>query len=675
MCQRDSQWHDESQMVAMCILRDCIRSAATIVSTASTRISSDAGADASVRAGDSDIGDLFPRRSNVMLQRFVESRLTQDYGRGSSPPELRSLASVAPFECALVDYPDSDDDLEVDIATGLLLKAKKILSIGMKIPTDRSRAERYLINCLHRLSHASFSGQRDKFKENWRSEIEALELLISIHCENSQWSDARSMLVKKMAVKERFCSKDDSTLVVDVLLLARLLLESRDYVEAHLHARRALKAYRKISDVRGSAESIQLLVNICQSDNKEDEAEAYEALLAKLDPGQSMLMEVGVSGRSKQERNVTHEIVSGGTRDEGHDASGPEDLSNTTDLIPTPQTPVRFSGRQQRSLSSIISNAKVAADSSTKKANISRNRKPKLIPRGANEREPILELPPFQEENEEDNEHHQQKPKLIPRGANEREPTIELPPFPEDQIQQPKLAPHGGNERELIVERPPDLDEEKNMMWDRARLWPKRKKPTKTAKLRPAIPITIETILEDDTEKQGLKSQLERTPDDLRKSRSKSIDILVAQSPVTKAAASKPKLTHKTQSSISIRKARSSSILTLGGPAPSVPTKIVSKPSLSRFEIAARSTVYDDQVLRRNRAWLLALMSFTESDAIPLPASESTSDLLTGIPLDSYCPQRDQSCDASIASSEALPLALRMTHPAFRPEGAAETWI
>ncbi|KAF2496574.1 hypothetical protein BU16DRAFT_336429 [Lophium mytilinum] len=63
----------------------------------------------------------------------------------------------------------------------------------------------------------------------------------------------------------------------------------------------------------------------------------------------------------------------------------------------------------------------------------------KLVARGANEREPMFELPPLTRELELEEQRErareervkQLKKQLVPRGANERAPTLELPPCPD----------------------------------------------------------------------------------------------------------------------------------------------------------------------------------------------------------------------------------------------------
>ena len=683
--QRDSQWQDESQMVAMCILRDCVSSAITVVSTASTKLGSDHHPDAevSIRAVDSDLGDLLPRRSMVMLQRYVESRTAHEYGHGSSPPERRSLASVSPFESDSNDYPDSDYDLEAEITTTLVYKARKILLGGTKVHSERSRAERYLKNCLSRPTSTNSAGQSYKTAESRRIEIDALDLLTSIYCDNAQWSDARVLLTKKMALKERFCSRDDSSLAADVLLFARLLLADHEYVEAYLQARRALKAYRKINDAEGSSESLQVLVSICRSDNREDDADAFEAVLTELYPDDALSADIGVMSGTHEATKPDIGATPTGDQSNSGASSSPEHIpSITIDSPSTGQTPINLSHSRQHNLADVISNAKFAARLSTRKAGIIRNRKPKLIPREANERGPILKLPPSpvkeEEEKDEDGRQQQQKPKLIPRGANERAPIIEIPPFPEEKEQQPKLIPRGANEREPVLELPPFPGDEKHSPWDSTRLWPKRKRSITTAKRVPHLPIELVTSLNDAPEAHLAKTSAEQTPITPQEPHAKSVETLAGRSseesthiPVSQSVVQ----SYVRRSMTSMHSMRNSRTSAMKGSQAAPLSPKESKPTLSRLEAAARSTLYDDQWLRRNRAWLIALINYTESNATPQPSSESTSDLLSGFSFSSHFMDRDPSRPNSIASSEALTPSLRLVHPALRPGRSFEKWI
>ena len=683
--QRDSQWQDESQMVAMCILRECLRSADTVVSSASTGPDSDPGMEASIMAVDSEFEDFFVRRSNVMLQRFVESGTMHEYGRINSPPEMRSLASVPPFESGPVNYPDSDDDLEAEITTVLLYKARKILLTGAKVQSERNKAERYLNSCLSRISCPNAGGQ-GKDAENRRLEVQALDLLVSIYCDNAQWSDVPSLLIKKMAVKERFCSKDDNSLVADVLLLARALLANHEYVEAHLHARRALKTFRKLGDAEGFSKSLQLLVCICRSDNKEEEAETWEAVLTELYPSDSTPADNGLSGSSAQAlKSETRPVLSGENPNDSKGAGSGQPSSRVNGFSSTELLSLSYN--RQLNLVDAVSSARDATRLPTSKAGPAQKRKPKLLPRVRNGWGPMLRLPPspIREAHEDEESEQQQKPKLIPRGASEREPIIELPPCPEEDRQPPKLSPHGVNEREPVLELPPSPEKGKPVQWDSTRLWLKRKKVPVTTNLRPTLPVESEALPNDEGEARLqevhiVNANLEQTSTALRNQRTKSVDIFVARSlkqdedNLAGSALKSPTAEARLFASPPSRMGNPLAI-TKEDPAATPLQQARSKQAMSRLEAAARTTLYEDQWVRRNRPFLMAMMKFTESGIIPHRYSDSTSDLFSGKSLGSPYIRRGHSYIASTASSEALTPSLKMIHPALRPRRSIETWI
>ncbi|KAI9658419.1 MAG: hypothetical protein M1821_002552 [Bathelium mastoideum] len=708
---RDSQWEDESQMVAMCILRDCIHSAATVVSSASSRLSTESGVDPSIiAAASSDIDDYLPRRSLVMLQRYVDSRAPQESTREGSSADVRFITSAQAIHSELTDYPDSDDDLESDIITTLVHMARKILRGSGKERDERLKAERCLHSCLTRLSYSSATAQGDKAVTYQWLETEALDLLVSIYCDNSQWVDARSVLLKKMAVKERLCSADDSSLLADVLLLARVLLASQEYLEAHLHARRALKAYRRTSDAEGCSESLQVLIRICRASNKDDDAEAYEALLTELYPDngyQSNSNEAPKPGTPINAHHTNTNPIASSSDDKSGPTKGKASLSK--------RAPLDLSYDRQHNLSDVIASAKIAAKLASSDRRINRSRKPKPIPRGASEREPIIQLPPSPVEEQIPGK-QDEKPKFVPRGADERLPTIELPPFPAGE--RPRLVPRGADERASILELPPFPEKDKLLPWDTTRLWPRRKRSTKVAERKPYMPIEtkLTTIQEKDPH---LSNNVEEpTPAPLERTRTKIVDILTKRAsqsmiPIEMKRSSYHEV-HVERSSPAIRKSqtksadilnarapryvignadppehpslyierplppvpkpeRSSSSTALGKPGPS--SKVRFKPTLSRSDITSMLTILDDQWFRKNRSWLIEMLSYTETDALPRSASASTSDLLADASGSSHSIERKPSYETSIASSDTPTLSMSMLHPALRPEHFSEMWI
>ncbi|KAI9679729.1 MAG: hypothetical protein M1822_007335 [Bathelium mastoideum] len=696
---RDSQWEDENQMIAMCILRDCIDSAVTVVSSASSRLSKESGVDPSIiAAASSDIDDYLPRRSLVMLQRYVDSMATQESTREGSP------------HGEFTDYPDSDDDLESDKITTLVHKARKFLRGNGKEREKRLKAESCLHNCLTRLSDSSATAQGDKVVAYQRLEIEALDLLVSIYCDNSQWVDARSVLLKKMAVKERLCSADDSSLLADVLLLARVLLASQEYPEADLHALRALKAYRRIRDAEGCSESLQVLIRICRASNKDNDAEAYEALLTELYPDnghQSISNEVPKPGTPINADHTNMNPFASSSDDRPGPTKGKASLSK--------RAPLDLSYDRQHNLSDVIASAKIAAKLASSDRRINRSRKPKPIPRGASEREPIIQLPPFPVEEQIPGK-QDEKHKFVPRGADERLPTIELPPFPAGE--RPRLVPRGADERASILELPPFPEKDKLLPWDTTRLWPRRKRSTKSAERKPYMPIETKLTTIQEKESHMSDNVQEPTPPPLERTRTKSVDILTKRAsqsmiPIEVKRSSYHEV-HVERSSPAIRKSqtkssdilnarapryivgnadppehpslyierplppvpkpeKSSSPTALGKPGPS--SKVRFKPALSRSEITSMLTILDDQWFQKNRSWLIEMLSYTETDPSPRSASASTSDLLADESRSSHSIDRKPSYETSIASSDTPTLSMSMLHPALRPEHFSEMWI
>jgi len=129
---------DKRQEAAVGRLRDCVKSAASIVSSASTIMATEKN-DAR-----SDFGDCFPEHG-VMLERWADSRTVygDDDQASLRPPE--SMANVRVVGES-DDDSESDDELEHEITLIILNNAE-----GKLQSHDDEAAERMLQNCLTRL--------------------------------------------------------------------------------------------------------------------------------------------------------------------------------------------------------------------------------------------------------------------------------------------------------------------------------------------------------------------------------------------------------------------------------------------------------------------------------------------------------------------------------------------
>lgn len=89
-------------------------------------------------------------------------------------------------------------------------------------------------------------------------------------------------MLEKLQITERQVGKKNERYLGDTLRLTELLVNNKEYVEAHLQARRSLRGFKKLgeSGFSGYERSLQLLIRLCKDDGKLDEEEGYAALLA-----------------------------------------------------------------------------------------------------------------------------------------------------------------------------------------------------------------------------------------------------------------------------------------------------------------------------------------------------------------------------------------------------------
>ncbi|KAK3638315.1 GTP-binding protein Rho1 [Elasticomyces elasticus] len=265
---------DVRQEAAFGRLRECVKSAASVVSSASTILAPEKGDAADVL---SDFGDCFPEQSE-MLSRWVQSAaLQEEYDDKATlrPPE--SEADLVMIGDSGGESEDSDVDLESEITMLIYENAKKKSTSG-----DRSAAERMMQKCLLRLTGAGGRERSIRHIDGQPLEVHVLTSLYVLYTEDSRWPDAQRILVKRMQLQERLMPQYPSLLISDTLDLAQLLFKQDKYAESELHARRALKGFRKHADVRSAAKCVDLIIKICEKEGRDDDAEAYTDLKVRI---------------------------------------------------------------------------------------------------------------------------------------------------------------------------------------------------------------------------------------------------------------------------------------------------------------------------------------------------------------------------------------------------------
>ncbi|KAK3675088.1 RAM signaling network component [Recurvomyces mirabilis] len=274
---------DKRREEAMSSALECVRSAASIVSSASTvsTLENDdddatAGVEQDVR---SDFGGYYAQAEMMNRWEVASDRHAFDDRATWRRPE--SIADVLTLHGDSAGESDSDDDLDGEMAMLSFRAAQELLAAG-----DRDAGERKLQECLSRLALSPRSprhGAAARNVDGQALELQILTMLYDVYFESSRWQDAQTTLMRKMHLQERLPPQSQlMSLSVDTLKLAELLHKQTKYSEAVLQARRALKGFRKQKDVAHSVLCLDLLVVVCESEGKNDDAGAYMDLRAHI---------------------------------------------------------------------------------------------------------------------------------------------------------------------------------------------------------------------------------------------------------------------------------------------------------------------------------------------------------------------------------------------------------
>ena len=269
----------EMHVTEMITFRECVRSAASIVSSASTAIRSEKGEDDRSTVIMSDFGDCFPRQQNLALSRWMEAPSVHGDGQDRSLPPPQSVVDIFSVDES-ADSSDSDIDLEDEMTTTLLEEGQQKLAAG-----DWEDAERIFKKCSARLSNVTWEQRGGHAARQFSKHCEVLQCLFGIFQEQERWSEAQNALTQKLNVGERMNRKKDLTYIGDLFALARILQRRGDTIQARLHARRALKGFKKLKSTDDIKSCLVLLIELCSADNGDDDQEVYTIMLSRMEFG------------------------------------------------------------------------------------------------------------------------------------------------------------------------------------------------------------------------------------------------------------------------------------------------------------------------------------------------------------------------------------------------------
>lgn len=263
-------------------LRNCVKSTASIVSSASSTLSVDHSDRMSV-AYQSDFGDCFPPEPEETMRRWISSNTVYEFEE-----EMGTASSISgpndPFGKGLElaesgresDQSDSDGELEAEIIQSLLRRGKDKLA-----SQEYEAAERHFRNCLSRVPS---NGSTASLHRLLGSKSEIMALLLTTYRLQEKWDEAHSLLTEKIALESRNSSKNSHGVLADTLVLVEVLFKKSAFAEALLYGRRALKSYRRMGPdgTEGVQSSLRLLCQVCKASGNHDQEDAYNAILSDI---------------------------------------------------------------------------------------------------------------------------------------------------------------------------------------------------------------------------------------------------------------------------------------------------------------------------------------------------------------------------------------------------------
>ncbi|KAK4958854.1 hypothetical protein LTR10_003651 [Elasticomyces elasticus] len=266
---------DRQHEAAMSSALECVRSAASIVSSASTVAALERDDAVTEQIPGSEFGDLYV--PGEMLNRWEVASDQHGFDDRAIQERPESIADVQTLLGDSGAESDSDDDLDSEMAI-LSFKAAEDFTVEGNLQA----AERKLQECLTRLGNLSGHLGAVRHVRGQFLEVHVLISLYGLYYESSRWQDAQEVLERKMHFEERAPSRSQSSLLPDTLKLARLLCLQSKHPEAVLQARRALKGFRKQKDVGNAVLCLDLLIEICNSETNGNDAGAYMDLRAHI---------------------------------------------------------------------------------------------------------------------------------------------------------------------------------------------------------------------------------------------------------------------------------------------------------------------------------------------------------------------------------------------------------
>ncbi len=288
-------------------MRRCVRTAADVVSSASTVMARD---DKASVIALSDFQDILPQEPNETMLRWI----SESSGDGYSETPLNRSESKTSYETkhksasvVLQEESDSDGEIDAEIVQLQLSKGRKELKSG-----NLETAERFLNSGFMRLK-----GGSSRFFSN-ELRLQVLQELADTYRQQEKWAATKLVMVERLSILSRDASNVSQHLQ-ETMDLASILLKLNDIVQARMYARKCVKAYRKLGEdgYAGLEDSLRIMMVICHADGEAEEEEAYSMMLSNVleKTGQASLAQTYESDKAADTTVVANESPGSATDD------------------------------------------------------------------------------------------------------------------------------------------------------------------------------------------------------------------------------------------------------------------------------------------------------------------------------------------------------------------------
>ncbi|KAK4508774.1 hypothetical protein PRZ48_002513 [Zasmidium cellare] len=262
---------DKSRAEVLSSTRDCVRSAASIISSASTAQGQRSDGTRSV-VPDSNYADFFPAEHTPAIDRYMRSTTVDGYEDMSPRAAPQSVVDMSAWSDEGEGSSESGSDVEADLADNLLEEGKQEAKSG-----DLEAAEESFYHCLRRLPRLEAVR-----KSRTNKHMEVFGCLLDIYTAKKKWTEAQTILTRRIELRRRALSTEDAEYAHDVYLLACIMHERLNHVEAQLHARKSWARFKKLKHGDGVRRCLQLLIAISTAEKNESDLKAYTVTLKRL---------------------------------------------------------------------------------------------------------------------------------------------------------------------------------------------------------------------------------------------------------------------------------------------------------------------------------------------------------------------------------------------------------